>query len=198
MRILLLVVWMLIPVGVVAYHLGPGQKDLKRDQAAQIIADAEQFASEEDWENAQKLFKVALEKLPDDALDVQRRVRLELAKCQMENKQLSQANEELKVLVNELVDARDEIDSQLLADSRTALANSQYYLSWLMRLEGLPREKWEPEITVSQQLFRLLAEQAEEQHAVDVALDRKKDLEAAVKLARMDLGELQGLPLPSQ
>ena len=135
--------------------------------------------------------------LPNDELAIQRRVRLERAKCQLENTQLPEANDDLKVLVDELATAEN-VDPKLLAESRTALANSQYYITWLMRLEGLPRDKWEPEITASQQLYRLLAEESADSGDLQLIDIRKKDLESAVRLARMDLGELQGLPLPSQ
>jgi len=197
MRILLLVLWMLIPVGAFAYHLGPGQSDMKRDMVAQLLAKAEVKVLSEDWADAESLYKEALQLLPDDSVVAQRRARLELAKCQLNNKGLPQANEDLKALVNELKDDAD-ADPGLVADARTALANSQYYITWLMRLEGRPEEVWEPEITSSQQLYRLLAEQAEEGDDLEMVQIRKSDVESAVKLARMDIGELQGLPLPSQ
>ena len=197
MRILILVIWILIPLGALAYHLGPGQHNMHRDHAAQLLADADALVAKQDWAAAQPLFEKALELLPDDEVAVQRRVRLERAKCQLENKQLPDANEDLKILVNEL--ASDATASpELLAESRAALANSQYYITWLMRLEGLPRDQWEPEITASQQLYRLLAEQAVEMNDEVLIETRKKDLESAVKLARLDFGELQGLPLPNQ
>ena len=71
-------------------------------------------------------------------------------------------------------------------------------LTWLMRLEGLGREAWEPEIEAARQNFKLLAEQAEKSGDRVAAQMRKEDLESAIRLARMDLSELQGLPLPSQ
>lgn len=197
MRILLLVLWMLIPVGAFAYHLGPGQSDMKRDQVAQILYDADKLVLKENWADAQSLYQEALQLLPDDATVTQRRARLELAKCQLNNSGLPEANEDLKVLVNELMDDKTS-DPGLVADARTALANSQYYITWLMRLEGRPEEVWEPEITSSQQIYRLLAEQAEDGDDLEMVKIRKSDLESAVKLARMDIGELQGLPLPSQ
>ena len=79
-----------------------------------------------------------------------------------------------------------------------ALANSQFYITWLMRLEGRSPDVWEPEITSSQQMYRLLAEKAEQDGDLEMIQIRRSDLESAVKLARMDIGELQGLPLPSQ
>ena len=197
MRILLLVVWMLIPVGALAYHLGPGQNDMKRDQVAQLLADADQFAFNEEWAEAKPLYKKALELLPDNELATNRRTRLELAKCELNDKGLPQANEDLKVLVNELMED-ETADPKMLEDARTALANSQFYITWLMRLEGRSPEAWEPEITSSQQLYRLLAENAEEGGDLDSIQIRRSDLESAVKLARMDIGDLEGLPLPSQ
>lgn len=197
MRVLLLVLWMLIPVGAFAYHLGPGQNDMKRDEVAKMLADANQFAAEENWAEAKPLFKKALELLPDDEVAVNRRARLELAKCEIKDRGLPQANEDLKVLVDELLDD-ETADPELLADARTALANSQFYITWLMRLEGRAPEVWEPEITSSQQLYRLLAENAEQDGDLTAIKIRKSDLESSVKLARMDIGELQGLPLPSQ
>ena len=85
-----------------------------------------------------------------------------------------------------------------MADARGALANAQYYTTWLMRLEGLSREEWEPEIEASRQNYKLLAEHAEEAGDEAAAEQARSDLESSIRLARMDLDELQGLPLPSQ
>ena len=139
MRTLLFVVWMLIPVGALAYHLGPGQGDLKSDRAAQLLAQADSWVAEEQWPKAIENYKEALDLLPEDDLATQRKTRLELAKCEIHNSGLPQANEDLKVLVQELMDD-PESDPQILSESRIALANSQFYITWLMRLEGRPQE----------------------------------------------------------
>ena len=62
-------------------------------------------------------------------------------------------------------------------------------------LEGLDRKVWEPEIEAARQNWRLLAEQAGT--AAEKTL-HQEDLEAAVRLARMEMADLQGLPLPSE
>jgi hypothetical protein len=67
-----------------------------------------------------------------------------------------------------------------------------------MRLEGAPREEWEPEIEGARQTYKLLAGQAEERGQDELGARLRQDLESAIRLARMDLTELQGLPLPSQ
>jgi hypothetical protein len=71
------------------------------------------------------------------------------------------------------------------------LAGAKYYMTWLMRLEGLPQEDWEPEIESARQHFRLLAEKG----TPDQERYQQK-LESAIRLARMDLTELQGQALP--
>jgi hypothetical protein len=111
--------------------------------------------------------------------------------------QLPVAHEELKGLVDDLT-ADPTADPKLLAEAQSALANSQYYLTWLMRLEGKPPEEWEPEIESARQTWRRLAEQAAADGQETEAQRCREDLEAAIRLARMDLKELQGLPLPSQ
>ena len=60
-------------------------------------------------------------------------------------------------------------------------------------MEGFGQDVWEPEIEAARQTYKLLAEQASDPKQRQ---KHQEDLEAAVRLARMDLGELQGLPLP--
>jgi hypothetical protein len=67
-----------------------------------------------------------------------------------------------------------------------------------MRIEGHPREIWEPEANRARQNYQTLAENALENNMPVRAKKAKEDLEAAVRLALVDLDDLQGLPLPSQ
>src|SRR5262249_56040228 len=86
-------------------------------------------------------------------------------------------------------------DGALLADARRTLASSEYYMTWLLRLEGAVRDEWEPRIERARQLYKSLAQDESIGPPAPAAL--AADLQSAVRLARMDLGELQGLPLPS-
>ena len=52
------------------------------------------------------------------------------------------------------------------------------------------------ELEASRQVYKLLAEQAEAAGDATAAKKHTDSLEAAVRLARMDLNELTGLPLP--
>ncbi|MEZ5325083.1 MAG: hypothetical protein R3F19_08460 [Verrucomicrobiales bacterium] len=134
---------------------------------------------------------------PKDKTAEMRRVRLAKANAQMLAHQLPDAHQDLGVLVEEMTEDQS-ADPQVLQEARSAHANSQYYLTWLMRLEGVGKETWGPEIEAARQTYRLLAEDAVK--SGDAAFGKKvsEDLESTIRLARMDLGELQGLPLPNQ
>ncbi|MBX3441433.1 MAG: hypothetical protein KF774_03430 [Planctomyces sp.] len=194
MRGMLLAIWVLVPVFAGAYHYGPGQERLKLDAAQGALSSARAAVAAGQHAQAVKLFSRALEELPPERVQAARRIQVERAKSQLLAKQLPAAFDELALLVPEL-QADASTDPALLAEARETLANARYYLTWLMRLEGEPRSEWEPEIEASRQTFRLLAEEA-----TDPAVRERhqKDLESAIRLARMDLSELQALPLPSQ
>jgi len=197
MRNILIILWLLVPVAVAAYHFGPGQEKVTLDEAGLAMKGAAKAIEASEYPEAIANLDEAIEKLPDAQRDAIRRLTLEKAKLQMQARQLPQANEVLRGMVDELAAEKD-ADPQVLADAREAYANSQYYMTWLMRLEGLPRAVWEPEIEVSRQNYRLLAENAVAKGQNDVARNYQESLEASIRLARLDLTELQGLPLPSQ
>lgn len=193
----MLIVWLMVPILAVIYHLGPGQQQLALDQAAAALEQADAHAKAERWDKAVTLYEAALTKLPAEHVDVNRRIRLQRAKAQMFVKKLPTAHADLKTLVAELKDDPDS-DLEVLDEAQSTLANSQYYLTWLMRLEGQPEDKWQPEIEAARQTYRMLAEQHEQDGDSDQARKCREDLDSVIRLARMDLGDLQGLPLPSQ
>ena len=209
----MLLVWLMLPLLVAAYHYGPGQRGLQLDGVDQRLTEAQVCVDQEEWGSAVAAYDAALQLLPADLSHQTGQVRLERAKAQMLAKQLPAAHRDLKALVDELhkasreTDPADDLqtpltekraDEKLLQDARAALAHSQYYMTWLMRLEGQPRETWEPEIENARQTFRLLQSQAEQGGEQAVAKGFREDLESTIRLARMDLSDLQGLPLPSQ
>jgi tetratricopeptide (TPR) repeat protein len=197
MRIVVLVGWLMLPVAVAAYHYGPGQEQLLLDDAAGNLAAADRHVAAKEYAQAVERFDEALRLLPAGRTQEARRIRLERAKSEMLAKELPKAHEDLKALVEEL-NADKEADPKLLAEAQTALAGSRYYMTWLMRLEGLSRDLWEPEVEASRQTYRLLAEEAQSKGDEALADERRHDVESAIRLARMDLSELQGLPLPGQ
>lgn len=193
----LLAAWLILPIGAWAYHEGPGQDRMLLDDADGLLERARDAVQDEDWAEAVARYEEALGLLPGDRVAEGRRIRLELCKARMNAAGLPVARADLEEMVEDMAGDPD-ADPDVLAEARAALANAQYYMTWLMRLEGLTRERWEPEIDAARQTFALLAEQARAQGNEELAMERREDLESAVRLMRMDLQELQGLPLPGQ
>jgi hypothetical protein len=218
MRKAILFLWLLIPVALGAYHFGPGQDRLRADRAAAAVERAQtatklarETATKEGdeaarpiWADAEAAWSQALDLLPPGSGAEQRALRLERAKAQMYISKLPDAEHELESLVEE-ISADPKADKAEMRATREALANAQYYTTWLMRLEGAPREEWEPKIEASRQNYKLIAEDAALKSDasaggdVQVASVRAaENLEAAIRLERMSLSDLQGVPLPSQ
>ena len=198
MRNILLVGWLLLPVGAWAYHEGPGQDRIALEETDAVILAAQKAVAAGEWKLAVAEYEAALGKLPNnpDAYDIQvvQRLQIELNKARMQASGLPEARDELESLVEQM-QADENTDPVLMRDARQALANAQFYKTWLMRLEGLDRTQWEPEIEAARQNWRLLAEQATTKSEQDL---HQEDLEAAVRLARLEIEDLQGLPLPSE
>jgi hypothetical protein len=199
---LLLWAWLILPIIVVAYHYGPGQQKTKADELALISEAINHYTGESRWDKVVELTTKALEFVPEgDGSDtISRQLRLSRAHARMFNRQLPEASEELYSLVEEMQEDPS-ADADQLTSARSALANADYYMTWLMRLEGADRKDWEPLIESSRQQYKFLAESTGDAFRSipeDQISESLRNLEASIRLARMDLNELQGLPLPSQ
>lgn len=197
MRGALLCVWLLIPAIVLAYHYGPGQQKLVVDEAGAHLRAARRYVEQKKLPQAISHFDAALTLLGDDQQPAARRARLERSKVQMQVGMLPEAYDDLTLLMEELEGDKD-APTSVVTETRQALASAQYYMTWLMRLEGAGRDEWEPQIEAARQNYRLLAEDATDAGETSLALGHQEDLESAIRLARLDLSELQSLPLPSQ
>ena len=194
MKTLLITLWCLLPIGLAAFHFGPGQDLLKFDDTEAQLAQAREAVANEEWGEAVETYQDALAKLPRQEKQLAYQIRLETAKAMMLNKQLPTARQDLAKLVTDL--DNDEAAPQKLRDAaRSALANARYYMTYLMKLEGLPDTAWEPEIEAARQEYKLLATSAANSELAKRSAD---DLESAIRLARMDPAELYGLPIPSK
>lgn len=197
MRKGLLLAWLVLPMAWAAWHFGPGQNAIRADVANRSLSRAEKLLKSGDLEGALERYKEALESLPEGTLSERRKIQVASAKLQIQAGQLPEAHQQLQALVEELT-ADPKSDAAVLADARDSLAQARYYMAWLIRLEGGTQDQWEPEIDSARQTYRLLAEQS--RAAGDTAGEKQhqEDLEASIRLARMDLDELQGLNLPKQ
>ncbi len=194
MRAVFLLAWLALPFAALAYHYGPGQDRLALDDTSERLAEGRALADGGQYAEAAAAFEEALRLLPEGRAREARAIRLERARAQLQSGGLFDARADLATLLGEL-EADPAADPALTRDTRRALASAGYYGTWLLRLEGAPREEWEPEVEAARQHYRLLVDEAQDPSERRRA---EADLAAAVRLSRMDLSELQGLPLPNQ
>lgn len=197
MKILVLTLWCLAPLGLLAYHYGPGQGELQLDTAAATLGKAKSSADAGSLKEAIAGYEETLAKLPKDRIEEARRIRLELAKTRMEAAELPKAREELAALAEELSQDPN-AHAGLRDDTLATLATSRFYMTYLMKLEGLPDSEWEPEIEAARQERKLLVQRATEAGDEKGAAKHADDLESAIRLARMEPEELYGKAIPKQ
>lgn len=195
MRRFLTILWLLVPIAIIAWHYGPGQNAMSRDRAAQFISDARMAESKSEWKNARELYRLAIMNVPDGDTDLRLALNLSHAKTRMYTGELPEAMEQVDGLLDESL--RTTQNRALQDEIRSTSGLMHYYVAWLMRLEGAETEEWTEQTETARQHFRLLAEQAGPANDGS-AEPYEKNLEAVIRLARMDLSELKGLPLPSE
>ncbi len=191
---LLIFLWALAPVALLAYHFGPGQAGLAREEAKANIQAALDFEAKKQWQQAIDSYNDALAALPDTETAKRQQLQLARANARIYVGELPEAMLSMEHLLDET--ARGD-DSELESKIRSSLASAQYYTGWLMRLELAEKEEWKEPLEKARQNFRLLAEQTAKTDA-KASEDHQKNLEAVVRLARMDLSEVQALPLPKK
>ena len=197
MKILILTFWCLIPLGLLGYHYGPGREKMTLDATASLLETAKSKVAAGDWPAAIAAYEETLAKLPKDRIAEARQIRLELAKARMEGSELPKAREELAALSDELAED-PKADSKLRDETLATLASSRFYMTYLMKLEGLPETEWEPEIEAARQEQKLLTTRATEAGDTVLAQKHADDLESTIRLARMDPFELYGKAIPKQ
>jgi hypothetical protein len=185
--------WLLAPVALFAFHYGPGQADLARDEAARQIAIGQALEQKEDWHGAMDAYTGALTKLPPEDKTARWQLRLAQSKVRMYSGELPEAIGDMDGLLTEM--EKEGAPAKQVDGVRSNLGTAEYYAGWLMRLEGASTEEWSVEVDSARQHFRLLAEDKLNTGSTE-AKGYQENLEATVRLARMDLSELQGLPLP--
>jgi len=197
MKKALAILWLVIPVGILTFHFGPGQELLARDRASGHLDRATDAFGSLEYADAAGEFSSAALELPDDPTGGLERMRLELASAvsMVRDGKIIQGQEKLETLLAQ-IEPTEHRDSELARCIRNELATASYFAAWIMRLEGATPEEWLPEAERARQQFRLVAERAADAGDADESHRFKKNLEATIRLQRMSLEELLALPLP--
>lgn len=197
MKKTMLCIWLSLPVFGFLYHMTAGEAHGRMDQLGSHLRMGRRLAAQELWQPAISQFDHAAELVPSDDSALQTRLRLEKAIAGIEGAGLPDSAAELKKMLTEIT-ANDASPATRSLENpvRESLARSQYYLTWLMRLEGVSEEDWMPEIESARQNYRLLAERAAEDGDRTAEKRQLENLECTIRLQQMSLDDLQGLAIP--
>ena len=132
--------WLALPVGWLGWHYGPGQDSLKLDASDRA---AQQAMAADFTEDQLKAWDAAIAALPKSATAQARRLRLARCNALANGSQLPQARRELETFYSEMKDDPS-AEAAVLEGAQEELAGAKYYMTWLMRLEGLPQENTIP------------------------------------------------------
>jgi hypothetical protein len=156
----LILLWMLFPVAVAAYHFNYGSKQVMRRQAARLLCDIQRLErqKEPDWSTIIEQYNVLNEQLPpDEDPIVQCQVRLAVAKAHLESLEVETAIGELTRLLQETAAVYGE-NARITRGVREQLGKAHYYATWVLKTNGAPETEWRPFAERARQLFRYLAE----------------------------------------
>lgn len=192
----LLLLWLLVPLPVVVWHFGPGQKWLARDRTHTLIRQAQQAEARQDWAAAESLFQQAAGRIGSSDPNV--RMQLDVALVRARYRQ-GGAVEAIDGIDRILSDARfAALPAAQQREARELAGRIHYYAAWVMRLEGAQKDLWMEEAELSRQNYRLLTESSFEAGKASYGSIQQMNLESAVRLQRMSLTELMGRPLPEE
>jgi len=188
--------WLLLPLPLLVWHYGPGQKWLARDQAHVLVTRAQQAEARGNWQEADSLYREASAKA--GSADPRLKARFELALVRTRYR-MGSAVEALDMADRMLADPKfHEQPEEFQREARELAGRIHYYAAWVMRLEGAQRELWMEEAELARQNFRMLAEDGLAALRTNDSHLQQTNLETAVRLQRMSLTELMARPLPEE
>ena len=196
MKRLTLFLWLMLPLPVLVWHYGPGQKWLARDQAHTLIQQAQKFEVQKSWREAETLFREAAEKVRNT--DERLKTQLDVALVRSRYRQGS-AVEAIDMADRLLNDPKFQNQpAELQREARELASRIHYHAAWVMRLEGAQKDLWMEEAELARQNFRMLSEDTLSAGRTNYSTLQQTNLESSVRLQRMGLVELMGKPLPEE
>jgi hypothetical protein len=182
----LILVWLLIPVGLLSYHYGPGRQALAWQEAAAIRAQATAAEKEGHWEQAVTNYGQALGAVPtsevDDSDEALARDQLRLAQIRSKFQlgDLAETISDLEQFVKQ-VETTHGLESPVTFDARDMLGRVHYQAMVALRLESAEKQVWMRHWELSRQSFRFLAEHSPPSRN----LSDRKNLEVVIKSANL-------------
>jgi hypothetical protein len=196
MKRLLLLLWLLLPLPILVWHYGPGQKWLARDRAHALIQRGQQAEAQKRWAEAESSYQEAAGHIGNTDPRVKMQLEVALVRARYRQGGALDAIDGIdRILTDPTLPSQP---AELQREARELAGRIHYHAAWVMRLEGAQRELWMEEAELGRQNFRLLTESSLAAQQTNYAQLQHTNLEAAVRLQRMGLIDLMARPLPEE
>lgn len=179
----LVLLWMLFPVGVAAYHFNEGPRQMARERAHSRLAEVHQLAraKEPDWEEIILRYnEITAELPPDEDPRVFYQIRLAICEARLEMLDLATAIDDLTGLLQETATAYGE-NAPITRGVREQLGKAHYYATWVLKTSGASEDEWRPFAERARQLFRYLAELEDPEEFQNYEARVRQEFEKAVE-----------------
>lgn len=155
-----ILLWMLFPVGVAAYHFNEGPRQVARERAHARLLEIRRLeeAEDPDWEEIIVRYNEVIAELPPgEDPQVLYQIRLAICEARLEMLDLETAIQDLTGLLRETAAVYGE-NAPITRGVREQLGKAHYYATWVLKTSGASEEDWRPFAERARQLFRYLAE----------------------------------------
>lgn len=158
----LTLLWLLLPIGVLAYHFSYGPDHVRREQAAGHLKRIEAMEAVDeqnrDWEGIIKEYETLEREVSGlESPRVVHQIRLARAKARLEMLDIVTSIEDLTTLLQESAIVHGE-EAPVTRSVRETLGKAHYYATCLLQASNAPEAEWRPYAERARQLFRFLAE----------------------------------------
>jgi hypothetical protein len=184
-RKLMILLWLLFPVGVLAFHFSNGEPYVRRERAKEHLKQIEKLEAmkpeDKDWGKIISEYDALEHEVSGiEPPRVIHQIRLAKAKARLESLDIATAIDELTSLLQEAAAVHGE-DAPVTRSVRETLGKAHYYATCLLQANNSPESEWRPYAERSRQLFRFLAEHENPTAFVDYEQRVKEEMDRVVE-----------------
>ncbi len=158
----LTLLWLLFPVGVLAFHFNYGDAYLQRERVASHLRRIQRMEAVSDKEKDWAQIIAEYDNLEREVAGIEppkviHQIRLARAKARLEMLDIATAITDLTALLQEAAVVHGE-DAPATRSVRETLGKAHYYATCLLQANNAAESEWRPYADRARQLFRFLAE----------------------------------------